>query len=224
VLGRKGDLRHPRAVAVNNAGTLFISQDNSEKLKILPLYDSGAGEEYQDFDLSPHRRKAPIQPVALFVDFDSNLYVADRGNRQILVFGHNRELSVVIPDVGEPADVWAQAGKIYVADPGFGGIRIYNSAGNQLRTVGIMHGQFNEPLRVKALSVDMRERIWALEEADRGIKALDPLGNIIVSLPFSRTGQMHIFSAVDLALDQNNYLYVLEMGRSRINVYRISEF
>lgn len=224
VLGKKGDLHLPRAVAVNNAGTLFIALKDSEKLKILPQYDSGTGEEYHELDLSVQRRKTVVQPVALYVDLDGNLYVADRGNRQILVFGANEKFKFFIAGVGEPSDVWASSGKIYVSDPGFGGVRVYNDEGKSLQTLGTMPGQFREPLRIKALAIDRRERLWVVEEADRGIKALDSLGNLIRNFPFGPAGQLDIFSAVDLSIDQNNYLYLLERGRSRITVFRISEF
>lgn len=224
MLGEKGDLHLPRAVAVNSGGTLFIALKGSEKLKVLPQYNSGTGEEYHELDLSAQRRKTTVNPVALYVDLDGNLYVADRGNRQILVFGANEKFKFFIADVGDPTDVWASSGKIYVSDPGFGGVRVYDDKGKRMRTLGTEPSQFREPLRGQALALDRRERLWVVEEADQGIKVLDSLGNLIASLPFGYGRQLDIFSAVDLSIDQNNYLYLLERGRGRITVFRISEF
>ena len=224
VLGKNGDLRLPRAVAINSRGTLFIALQDSEIIKVLEEYNSAIGEEYHELDLAAQRRTTAVQPVALSVDQDGNLYVADRGNRQILVYDRNEKFKFRIPNVGEPTDVRAGSGKIFVSDPGFGGVRVYNDKGKWLRTLGTMPGQFREPLRIKALAIDKRERLWVLEEADQGIKALDSLGNLIASLPFGHAGQFDIFGAVDLVIDRDNYLYVLERGRSRITVFQISEF
>jgi DNA-binding beta-propeller fold protein YncE len=224
VLGTKGDLHLPRAVAVNSAGTLFIALKDHENLQVMEQYDSGTGEEYHELELGAHRRNTAVQPAALHVDRDNNLYVADRGNRQILVFDHNEKFKFLIPDVGEPTDVRTSFGKIYVSDPAFGGVRVYDDKGRWLRTLGTDPAQFRGPLRIKALAVDQRERLWVVTEADQGIKALDSLGNLIVTLPFGPSGPLDIFSAVDLAIDRDNYLYLLERGRNRIRVFRISEF
>lgn len=218
VLGKSGDLRYPRVVAAGKGGTLFIAGRESETLKVLSQYDSVAGEEYRDFDLSPHRRSSAVQPVALHVDGNGNLYVADRGNRQVLVFGGDEKLRFSIPDVGEPADIWVdRSGKIYVADPGFGGVRVYDDRGKHLRTVGSRSGRFREPLRVKALVVDPRNRIWVLEEGGRGIKALDSLGNLLFAM-----GGEGLLSPADLAFDPQENLYVLEEGGNRISVFSIA--
>lgn len=218
VLGKNGDLRFPRTVAATRGGTLFIAGRESDSLKVLSRYDSVTGEEYRNFDLSPHRRSAAVQPSALHVDGNGNLYVADRGNRQVLVFGGDEKLRFSIPDVGEPADIWVdRSGKIYVADPGFGGVRVYDDRGKHLRTLGSQSGLFREPLRVKALVVDPRNRIWVLEEGGRGIKTLDSLGNLLFSM-----GGEGLLSPADLAFDPQENLYVLEEGGNRISVFSIA--
>ena len=220
VLGKRGDLRFPRAVAASRDGTLYIAGRESETLKIMKEYDSVAGEEYRSFDLAPQRRSAAIQPVALHVDGSGNLYVADRGNRQVLVFGGDEKLKFFIPDVGEPADLWVdRSGKICVADPGFGGVRVYDDRGKNLRTLGSQSSQFREPLRAKALTVDQRGHLWVLEEGGRGIKAIDSLGNLLFSM-----GGEGFLSPADLAVDPQNNLYVLEEGGNRISVFSITGF
>lgn len=218
-LGRKGDPGFPLAVAGNRDGTLYIAERNSEKLKILPSYDSAVGEEYRSLELAAYRRPAPVQPVAIFVDGDGNLYVADRANRQVLVFGGSEKFRFAITDVGEPADLWVEtSGNILVADPGFGGIRVYGPSGGWLRTIGGASGQLREPLRIKAMAADRRGRIWVVEEAGQRIKAIDSMGNLL----FSR--ESGLSSPVDLALDDQDNLYVLEQGRGRIAVFRITGF
>lgn len=224
-LGRGENLRLPRAVAAGSDATLFIALKDSEIVKVLAQYDSGTGEEFTELNLAAHRQRAAVQAVALDVDRDGNLYVADRGNRQILVFDRRLKLKFAIPNVGEPTDVAAGAGTIYVADPAFGGIRVYDGqSGRPLRTLGTDPGRFPAPLRVKALAIDRRERLWVLEEADKGIKALDAYGNLLMDYPFSSAGRLGIFFAVDLTLDPDRSLYVLEQGTGSIKVFRIREF
>lgn len=219
VLGKNGELGYPLAVAGNREGTLYIAERGSETLLVLPAYDSGAMEEYGRLDLSPYRRSVPVQPAALFVDPQGDLYVADRGGRQLLVLSGAGELKLTIADLGDPADVWVDAsGNILVADPGLGGIRVYAATGGWIRTMAAMPGQLREPLRGKALVSDRRGRIWVVEEGGGRIKALDSLGNLLAEI------EAGLISPVDLALDDQDNLYVLEQGRNRIAVFRISGF
>jgi DNA-binding beta-propeller fold protein YncE len=213
-----GELSLPLAVAVNRGGTLFIAESNSPVLKILPAYDAQQQDDYRRFDLSAYGRSRPVRPVALFVAEDDTLYVCDRGNRQLLVFNSDRSLRAAIPKVGEPADVRVRGDRIYLADPGFGGIRVYNQKGDWQRTIGDSVAHFSSPLRIRALAVDRRERIWVLEESG-AVRALDSLGN-----PLLHRGPAELFAPVDLALDNQDNLYVLERGGNRLTRFRISEF
>lgn len=219
VLERKSDAGLPLAVAGDRDGTLYIAERGSESLKVLPSYDAAVSGEYRNLELSPYRRSSAVQPVALFVDPAGNLYVADRGNRQVLVIDAAGKLKFAITDVGDPADIWVEtAGKVLVADPGFGGIRVYGPSGAWLRTIGGGSGQLREPLRVKAMVVDRRGRIWVVEESGQRIKAFDFLGNLLANIEAGLT------SPADLAIDDQDNLYVLEQGRNRIAVFRITGF
>lgn len=218
VLGRS-DAGLPLAVAGDRDGTLYIAERSSESLKVLSSYDAAVSAEYRNLELSSYRRSAAVQPVALFVDAAGNLYVADRGNRQVLVIDAAGKLKTAITDVGDPADIWVEpAGKLLVADPGFGGIRVYGPSGAWLRTIGGGSGQLREPLRVKAMVADRRGRIWVVEESGQRIKAFDALGNLLANIEAGLT------SPADLAIDDQDNLYVLEQGRNRIAVFRITGF
>lgn len=218
VLGKNGEIGFPVAVAVSRDGTLFVAETNSEKLKIFPQYDAMV-VDFKTSDLSIYRRFAPVQPAALYIDREDNLYVADRGNHQVLIFNSAGKFKSAITDAGSPADIWVDlSGSILVADPGFGGIRVYSPQGAWQRTLGASTPQFKEPLRVKALTVDRRGRIWVVEEGGQKIKALDSAGNLVMTFVSG------IFSPTDLALDEQDNLYVLEQGGNRISVFRISGF
>ncbi len=217
-LGHQGELYLPVAVAVNRRGILFIAERNKSVLKVLPAYDGLTQDEYQLLDLSSYAQSRPVQPVALFVDEDEALYICDRGNRQLLVFNNDRSLRMVIPKVGEPADVWVREKKIYIAEPAFGGVRVYNQNGSWERTLGDSANNFSNPLRSRAIAVDRRNRLWVLEESG-AIRALDFLGK-----PLFTKGPAGLFSPVDLALDNHNNLYVLERGGNRVTVFLINEF
>ncbi|MCM2357209.1 MAG: NHL repeat-containing protein [Geobacteraceae bacterium] len=218
VLGKDGEIGFPVAVAVNRGGSLFVAETDSEKLKIFPQYDAMV-VDFKALDLSPFRRFAPVQPAALYIDREDNLYVADRGNHQVVIFNSAGKFKSAITDAGNPADIWVDhSGSILVADPGFGGIRVYSPQGAWQRTLGASAPQFKAPLRIKALTVDRRGRIWVVEEGGQTIKALDSAGNLVMTFVSG------IFSPADLALDEQDNLYVLEQGGNRISVFRISGF
>lgn len=214
-IGEDGELRFPRAVAATQDGTLYVASPESESLLVYDRYAAAVGEEARTLSLSTHRGAAAVRPASLFVDADRNVYVADRGNKQVLVLGSDGKVVRTVRDVGEPADVWAdRGGTLYVAEPAFGGVRVYDRRGKLVRTVGAAPGR--EPLRPRALVVDRSGRLWVLEEGGRGLKALDAFGNVL----FAMRGE-GLFAPVDLAIDAQDTLYVLEEGGSRIAVFRI---
>lgn len=217
-IGNAGEIPFPRAVAATRDGTLYVASRESESVAVFRRYGAAVGEGAQRISLSPHRRAAAVQPTSLFADESGLLYVADRGNRQVLVLEGDGKLQRTLRDVGEPADVWAdRAGTVYVAEPAFGGVRVYDDRGKLVRTLGTSPSQFREPIRAKALALDRSGRVWILEEGNRGIKALDAFGNLLFAMP----GES-LFAPVDLAIDPRDTLYVLEEGGNRIAVFRIS--
>lgn len=217
-LGRRGQLSWPLAGSTSNGSMLYLAERDSAVIKLVADYSSLTREEYTPFDLSRFAVNHPVQPVALFSSDDGSLYVCDRGNRQLLIFDKNRRLQRVVPKVGEPTDVWVTRQNIYLADPGYGGIRVYNLQGEWLRTLGDSTTYFPTPLRPRAIAVDRRERLWVLDESG-SLHALDALGN-----PRFSKRLFDLFLPVDLALDHQNNLYVLERGGNRITVFRINEF
>jgi sugar lactone lactonase YvrE len=218
-LGKKEDLGFPLAVGADMKGVLYIAGKDGENIKVLKDYDSRVFEEYHTIDLSAFRRRTAVKPAAVFLNRDGNLLVADRGNRQVLIFDRNEKIRAQISDVGEPTDIFVDSsGRILVSDPGFGGIRVYDERGSLLRTMGTQSAQFREPLRVKAFVVDRRGFIWIIEETGQGIRALDSFGNQVFFLA------TRFFSPSDLAIDQYDNLYVLEQGTGQISIYRITGF
>lgn len=216
-IGKGGELQFPRAVAATREGTLYVASSESESLAVFGRYGAAVGEEARSLDLSPYRGASPVRPTALFADENGNVYVADRGNRQVLVLGGDGKLKRTLRNVGEPADLWVDRGTVYVAEPVFGGVRVYDERGKLVRTLGTSPSQFREPIRPKALAVDRRGRLWIVEEGNRGIKALDAFGNLL----FAMRGE-GFFAPADIAIDPRDTLYVLEEGGNRIAVFRIS--
>ena len=217
----KNELTFPVAVAADDEGTLFIAERGKESVRAIRTYDAASGHESSLIDLSSYRRSSAVQPVALHLDEDGNLYIVDKGNHQVLVLGRDGKLKLILPDAGDPAAIRVdRSGQILVADPAFGGIRVYNPQGKWLRTLGGNTVQVREPLRVKGMAVDRRGRIWVIEESSQAIKALDSTGNVVVNF---KPAPM-LASPVDIAIDEQDNLFILEQGANRISVFRITGF
>lgn len=217
-LGRAGELSLPVAVAVTNSGTLYVAEKNQEKLKILSAYDGLEPEEYQILDLSTYALNRPVRPVALFVADTDELYVCDSANRQLLIFNKDRSFRNAIPKVGKATDIWVKGENVYIADRGFGGVRIYNQQGQWERTLGDSTTYFPNPLRIRSIALDRLNRLWLIEESG-AILALDSLGK-----PLFNKQMSGLFSPTDLVLDKHNSLHVLERGGNRISVFHVNEF
>ncbi len=220
VLGKEGRLQLPTALAVSREGTLYIAERNREVLKVLEDYDSPEKEVYQDLDLSPYRWSKPVEPAALYVDPGGNLLVADKGNRQVLVLGPGPEpeLKLRILKVGAPVDLWADDGRILVADARSGAIRVYDRTGRLQRTLGDAPSRRPVPLRPAAFTVDRRERIWVVEPTG-GLRVLDLLGNERFRMPDGT-----FLDPSSIESDPRGAILVLERGGNRILEYERSEF
>ncbi|MBI5442711.1 MAG: NHL repeat-containing protein [Deltaproteobacteria bacterium] len=217
VLGGAGRVRFPVAVAATRGGRLYVAQRGSQSLLAIDAYDSAA-EGFGTVDLSPHGRGRDVEPVGLWTNGAGDLYVADRGNRQILVLDREGKLKLTIPGTGETGDVWVErSGEILVADPAFGGVRIFRESGALVATIGAHPVQGRDPLRARAIVTDRAQRVWAVEESGSSLQALDRLGNRL----FRSSGREGLFAPVDLSIDEQNNLYVLEQGAGRISVFEI---
>ena len=67
--------------AATRSGKLYIAERKSTVLRVLTDYSAESTATYQDLDLAPHSRSRPVQPVALFVDANGTLHVADRAKK-----------------------------------------------------------------------------------------------------------------------------------------------
>ncbi len=217
-VGRDGELNLPQAIAASQRGTLYVAERSSSELKVLPEYSSLGREEFERMDLSTHGGDRPVQPVAMFVDAQDFLYVADSGNRQVLVFDGRREHVRTISKLGQISDVWVRGDGVFFADSGFGGVRIHDRKGRWQRTVGEVSSRFPTALQPRAVAVDRRERLWVLEESGT-IRALDRRGNPVYTRPSG-----DLLGPIDLALDEQGNLYVLEQGGGKVSVFQIQEF
>lgn len=224
-VGKDGGLQAPCAAAVSPGGTLYVAERRGEQVKILPRYDAVEPEGFRVLNLASYRQGSEVQPRALIIDDSGSLYLADRGNRQLLVFGADDRLKFRIANLGEPAALWVDAGgRILVAEPGFGGIRIYDRGGKWLRTVGAGSRQFREPLRAKAVVTDRLGRIWTLQEGDDLIRAIDQGGNLLFSRSLRELGLPGWLAPAAMTIDAHDQLLVLDQGGRRIAVLRITGF
>ena len=214
------DLQLPAAVAAANDGALYVADAREDRVAIVTR-TADKKVVVAELNLAPYRRGGPVVPTALHVDARGTLFVADRRGRQVLVFDRDRRFVRAVRDVGDPGDVFVdRSSRLYVADCGSaGGVRVYDDGGQPVRTLGIDPSRFSEPLQARAIAVDSRGRIWALDDARQLITAIDLHDNALFTM-----GTADLAGPVDLAIDRHDRLYVVEQSGNRASGFKIIGF
>ena len=109
-------------------------------------------------------------PYGVAVNGTGHVYVADRSNHRIAVFGPDGAYTGQITGLRYPRDVSIHGvtGDVYVADTGSGLVRIFNGTGHPL---GELAGRFNGP---EGLAVDgAAGRVYVADTANHRVAVFD---------------------------------------------------
>lgn len=174
----RGQFTLPRAVAVNSAGQLFVSEysrtdrvqqfspDGQTCLRVIGRPGTGPGE----FN----------RPEGLGIDAQDRLYVADSCNHRIQVFSPDGQFLRAYGRAGSgpgelsyPYDVQVDAaGRQYVCEFGNSRIQVFDADGRSLEIIGgpgAAPGRFNNPW---AIALDSRGNLYVADSQNHRVQKL----------------------------------------------------
>ena len=169
-------------------------------------------------------RKKLEQPVGLALDADGRLYVADAGQKAVLVYDQTGKQTQVFGKgvLERPCGVAVNdaLGRIYVTDVRSHSIKVYNLQGEPLFEIGKRgtgDGEFNFPLAVK---INKRNNdLYVLDSQNHRVQVLDQDGTFRRKWgkPGDELGDFMLPKS--LAVDGQGQVYVTDAGCNCVHVF-----
>ncbi len=150
-------LNSPVAVAVDNAGNLYIADYNNDVVRKVSAGGgistlAGNGSVGYSGDGGPAASAQLNGPASVAVDAAGNVYIADSGNHTVRIVAHGGTISTfagngtlggsgdggpaAAAQLATPAGLALDAaGNLYIADSGSGTVRLVNAGGGLIQTI-----------------------------------------------------------------------------------------
>lgn len=169
------------------------------------------------------------KPAGIALDAEMNVYVADAGRREVLVYD---SLGLFLKKIGGPADLRRPTGvaaspdgsRIYVVDRADNEsddhrVLVYDGEGKRLRDVGGRGsgpGRFNVPLQC-AVAPD--GTLFVLDSGNFRVQAFDPEGRYLREFGRLGTGHGDFARPRSLAVDDRGHVYVTDANFGNVQVF-----
>ena len=226
-----GQLARPMGLAIGPEGELYVAEEVNNRVSLF----NAAGENTARFGGDPLGEVVFLRPNDVALGPDGSIYVADTWNYRIVVLSPDGELVKVWGERGEfglaamtepvyglwgPRSVVVDSsGRVYVADTGNKRVRVYTSAGEFVRDIGVGGagpGQLDEP---SGLALHPDGRLFIADTWNRRVSVFNTDGLFLYTFDvrgwYDELGNRP-YLAVDPARD---VLYVTDPDAGRVLVY-----
>ncbi len=217
-------LQQPWDVAVSRDGYVYVADTWNHRVQAFTLGgEYWAGWGHEEWDPDTDDPTAFFGPRGIAVDILGNVYVADTGNKRVVVFNQDGEFLHQIGSAGslpeqldEPAGIAvSDSGQVYVADTWNRRIQVFGTDGTYI-----------EAWPVSAWYAQTDERPYVEVDANGYVYVTDP--NAYRILIFSRLGE-YLYSFGDLTTmslaasaiaNEEGGIFVVDTERGLIQYYQ----
>lgn len=206
-------------VAVHK-GKIYVAESSEGRVTVIdPVHGT-----YEFLKGISSARGALASPVNLTFDSDDNLYVADPGRREVVVFDKNEEyVTSYGRDLAPKVKIVAVAtfqGLLYALDAGNSRIRVLNpKTGEQVREMGYIEKP-NQSLRVPSnMSIDNNGAIFVTNTGNNRVMKYDIDGNFLGSFGGNTDQFGNFVKPKGIAVDDEGKIFVVDGGLNVVDVF-----
>jgi len=234
---RTGQFRRPTGVALDLArGRVHVSDPANRRISSVGFTPRGAGDElrYDPFllrfvrsidlgtlaGLRPDVSARAIEPEALCVDGEGNVYAADVSQRAVFAFAPDLEPlgRLGLPPLERPVDLEWDGGRLLVVDQLARRVRVFDLAGATPRELGAIGGPEDERgglLRPAGLARLADGRLWVSDEGRHRIAEYAKDGALVRTFGGPGLGRVEFHKPRGLDQDARGRVFVIDWGNHR---------
>lgn len=211
-------LTSPTSIVKNSKGKFFVAEPAKGNILVIDI----GKKSIEPIDFSAVSGANPVYPGNMAVDSEDQLYVVDKANQRILLFGSNLkfEREILVKESRGLKDVKVdEIGRIYVLSTINGLICVYNSEGNLLLrfgTRGAGKGEFDFPT---SLAIDRKGLIYVTDQHKNKVLVFNNKGRFLYT--FSqlgwREGRLHRPSFIHI--NSSGRIFIVDRANTRISVF-----
>jgi len=232
-LGRRGGLDLPYGVTVDRQGTLYVSERESGKIKVLPHFEEslekGIKSEYRELQLVKGKKELKVKAGRLYAQGDGRLYIIDRRGKRVVVADEAGHVKFTFGRRGfgpggfvDPAALTIDgSGRIYVTDKGARRVLVFSPKGRFLYRLGRDVRLAEGVDRFDGIALGQRNNLFTVEPIKGQVDAMDLVGNRIFTFPQGSLPGRPLFFPVDLTFDSTGRLYVLERATGLVRTFAV---
>lgn len=203
----QGKLRLPFNCFVDDNRTLYVADVERQQVVIYnaDLEFIGKIDGGNDF-----------RPSDVIINRDK-IYVTDPKNNRINVYDKNtRNILFSFPEETEvgseywlynPQNIYYQGGKIYVTDLGDPKVKIFNTSGQYISSIGSLGNSLGQFTRPKGIAVDNDQNVFVVDAAFQNVQIFNNQGQLLMFFggPYKKPGDMYLPAKVTIDYDHLEY-------------------
>jgi len=166
-------------------------------------------------------------PLNMTVDAEGNLYVADAGRNQVVIFDSKENYVAAIGKVDEmkPRDVAVSKDKIYVADLQKHCVRVFDKA-TRAPLFDVPRGEVatNKSIEIQTptnLGLDSNGNLYVADTGHFRVKVFDADGKFLRSVGEFSDGPGQFSRLKGIALDRDNQLYAVDAMSQVVQIFNV---
>jgi DNA-binding beta-propeller fold protein YncE len=213
-----GRLELPTGLVRDSQGRFFVAQPTTGQVLLIDMVQ----KRIEPLDFSAVPQGNAIHPGNMAMDSQDRLYLVDKANQRILVFGPTLEFQrqIVVSGSRGLNDVDVDAGgRVYALNRLDGSVHVFDGKGKLLLKFGKRgseRGQFRFPVSV---AEDGKGRIFVVDQHKSNISVFSKDGKFLYD--FSqlgwREGRLHHPSQI--AVNNAGRIFVVDRQNARVSVF-----